>query len=74
MAEIYRYRSSAPSFSEVLEILSNWSEREALNETQRARARGELELCLEALREKTDEMSLMVRGKVQALLKEIGSA
>ncbi|MFC7338325.1 hypothetical protein ACFQY0_14120 [Haloferula chungangensis] len=54
--------------------MSNWSEREALNETQRARARGELELCLEALREKTDEMSLMVRGKVQALLKEIGSA
>lgn len=68
MAEILKYSSGLPSFSEVLEIISRWSERETLVESDRKQAREELNTCLRALENKTDGMSGMVRGKVKSLL------
>jgi hypothetical protein len=67
MAEILRYRSGLPSFSEVLDIISRWSEREKLSEVERENAKEELTSCLKALEGKSDGMSGMVRGKLRSL-------
>ncbi len=71
MAEIYKYSSGLPAFSEVLDIISCWSQRENLSEKERGHARSELESCLKALEEKTDGMSGMVRGRVSGLLNQL---
>ena len=68
MAEYLKHTSALPAFSEVLDIISNWSERQNLSEGEKAKAMVELESCLEALKEKTDGMSGMVRGRIQALM------
>lgn len=72
MAEILKYTSGLPSFSEVLEIISRWGEREVLVESERKQAREELNSCIRALEDKTDGMSGMVRGKVESLLERFG--
>ncbi len=72
MAEVFRYKAGLPSFSEVLEIISRWSEREKLSDQEKESAKAELETCMEALEGKTDGMSGMVKGKVAELLEEMG--
>ncbi len=72
MAEILKFSSGLPSFSEVLDIISNWSQRGSLSDREKKKAKEELESCLEALQEKTDGMSGMVRSKVTVLLNELG--
>lgn len=72
MAEVFRYKAGLPSFSEVLEIISRWSEREKLSDQEKETAKVELETCVEALKGKTDGMSGMVRGKVAELLEGMG--
>ena len=74
MAEFYKFSSGLPAFSEVLDIISRWSQRENLSEKERADARAELESCLKALEEKTDSMSGIVRGKVTGLMDQLRTA
>ena len=71
MAEVLHYRSREPSFSEVLETITRWSEREKLSDQEKELAKAELDSCLSALEDKADGMSGMVRGKVKALLETI---
>lgn len=72
MAEILQYRAGLPSFTEVLDIISRWSEREKLSDQEREKAKSELGSCIEALKDKSDGMSGMVRGKVSALIENLG--
>ena len=71
MAIVLKFSSSLPSFSEVLDIISNWSERGNLSDREKEKAKAELESCLEALKEKTDGMSGMARSKVTGLLNKL---
>ncbi|MEM1083046.1 MAG: hypothetical protein AAGI48_02905 [Verrucomicrobiota bacterium] len=71
MAEVLKHQAGLPSFTEILETISRWSERGNLNDGEVGQAKEQLGLCLDALKEKTDGMSGIVRGKVAALLESL---
>lgn len=74
MAEVLRYQTGLPSFTEILDIISRWSEKQRFVGRDKEQAKEELGLCLNALKEKTDGMSGMVRAKVEALIEEVDRA
>ncbi|MEP4078256.1 hypothetical protein [Haloferula sp.] len=71
MGEYLKQTAGLPAFSEVLDIISQWSDRENLSDHEKEKASKELGSCIDALKDKTDSMSGMARGRVEALLEKI---